>query len=394
MKYRIGINGYFTSRPYTGFGVYTWGYLKLFAKIADPEEFQLLVFVPKKPNISLGGAVRFVVLPLAKDSPLKKIIWEQSAVAKAAQRYNVDLLHNFYPATVIFDKGIRQLTSIHDATPWHFDEHNLGIKLKLMHAFSIWSNRKADRVVSVSNYGRYDVASVFGIDKSKIAVIYNGIDSRYRQKITEAGKTRIREKYHLPQNYIFYIGGFEVHKNVRRLFLAFARAASEIKQNLVIAGGVFSQARPAIYKDYYDLPKLIANYKLENRVHLIGVVPEEDLPALYQAADLFVMPSLAEGFNLPLAQAFACRVPSVAAKTPATAEIAGRAADLVDATNIEAMAAAMVKLIHNKKRQNELIGEGLIRQKQFTWENSAKRMLQLYREMIENNSKIKMTIQN
>ncbi|PIS07148.1 hypothetical protein COT79_00790 [Candidatus Berkelbacteria bacterium CG10_big_fil_rev_8_21_14_0_10_43_14] len=382
MKHRIAINGYFTSRPFTGFGVYTWGYLKAFTKIADKEKYDLIVLVPKKPAITLGGAVRFVECPLANDTPINKILWEQRAIPAACKKYDVDLLHSMYPATVIFDKGIPQLTSIHDATPWHFAEHSQGLAVKLLHRYSVWSNKKADRVVSVSNYGKYDVEQIFGIPKGKIDVVYNGVDNRYREHCTQAGKERIRAKYNLPEKYIFYIGGFEVHKNVRRLFQSFARASSEIKHDLVIAGGVFSKARPAVYKDYFDLPKLIANYKLEKRVHMIGVVPEEDLPALYQASSLYIMPSLAEGFNLPLVQAFACKVPTISANTPATGEIAGHASYLVDATNIEAMAAAIVRLLHDKKRQNELITEGIVRQKQFTWENAAERMLALYDSLL------------
>ena len=386
MKYRIAINGYFLSRPFTGFGVYTSGYLQALQKIADPEKFEFIVYTPEKPQQNYQLPIKIKILPESKKygASLGKIIWEQKYLIRQAKKDQVNLIHHFYPSTIVFDKGIKQLTSIHDATPWHFAEHNKSIKTKLFRKFIVWSNKKADKIISVSQYGKDDVATIFNIPKEKIDYIYNGIDNSFRCKITEAGKERVLQKYNISNRYIFYIGGFEVHKNVKRLFLAFARAASEIKHNLVIAGGVFSKARLDVYQDFFELPKLIENYKLQKRVQLIGVVPNEDLPALFQSADLFVMPSLAEGFNFPLTQAFASGVPTIASDTAASREIAASASLLVDGTNIEAIGAAIARLLHDKKKQNELIATGIDRQRQFVWENSAQKLLEIYEQMLNN----------
>lgn len=383
-KLKIGINGYFLSRPFTGFGVYTNGYLNALQKIAAPEKFEFMVYTSEKPPQNYQLPVRIKVIPESKKygASLGKIIWEQKYLIKEAKKDQVKLIHHFYPSTVVFDKGVKQLTSIHDATPWHFTEHNKSLKTKLFRKFVVWSNRKADKIISVSQYGKDDVATIFNLPKEKIDYIYNGIDNSFRRKITDSGKQRVVDKYHLFAPYIFYIGGFEVHKNVKRLFLAFARVASEIKHNLVIAGGVFSRARVDVYQDFFELPKLIKNYKLEKRVQLIGVVPNEDLPALFQSADLFVMPSLAEGFNLPLAQAFASKVPTIASDTTASREIASGASLLVDGTNVEAMGAKMAQLLYDKKKQNILIATGLDRQRQFVWEDSVKRLLEIYKQII------------
>lgn len=381
----ILINGYYFSRPFTGFGVYTVGLLKALSETVDPQEYRLIVITPVKPEKSLGKNITIVVRTEKKTAPgLSKLFWEQFEVLKVAQEYKADLIHHYYPSTIVWDHGIKQLTSIHDATPWHFAEHNSSLKVRLFRKFTVWSNRRADRFISVSQFGRFDVSTVFKIPKEKIDVVYNGIDDRFRVTVTKSGKEAVREKYSIPNPYIFYIGGFEVHKNVRRLFLSYARAASEIKQDLVIAGGVFSKTRKDVYRDFFDLPDLIKNYKLEKRVHLIGIVPDEDLPALYQAADLFVMPSLAEGFNLPLVQAFASKVPAISANSPASQEISQGAALMVNALNTEAMAAAIVKLLHNEKHRNELVAKGLDRQDQFHWSDAASRLLAIYGEMTNN----------
>jgi glycosyltransferase involved in cell wall biosynthesis len=386
MKKKIIINGYYLSRPFTGFGVYTNGLLKSLQKVANPKDWEIIVFSPVKPNYSFTSPISVKVIPepSTKDARWQKLKWEQVIFPTEAKKLKPDLIHHFYPSTIVFDKGMKQLTSIHDATPWHFAAHNQRLSVRLFRKFNVWSNRKADRVVSVSQYGRYDVSTIFNIPKEKIDVVYNGIDSSFRNKVTEAGKKRIKEKYNLPDNFIFYIGGFEIHKNVKRLLLSYIRSAKDIKQDLVIAGGVFSKARLDSYRDFFALPDIIKKHNLEDRIHLIGVVPDEDLPGLYQLADLFIMLSLAEGFNLPLVQAFASSVPTIAANTAASQEISGNASALVDALSVESISDEIIKLLNDKKKQQDLIAKGLLRQEQFNWSDAASRLLSIYDEMTRN----------
>jgi alpha-1,3-rhamnosyl/mannosyltransferase len=115
---------------------------------------------------------------------------------------------------------------------------------------------------------------------------------------------------------------------------------------------------------------------------MIGVVPDEDLPALYQSADLFVMPSLAEGFNLPLAQAFASKVPAVAANSPASREIAGQAAQLVDGASVDAIATAIISVLSDKSKRDQLIAKGVEQQSQFKWDDAASRLLSIYSRFV------------
>lgn len=383
-KLKIGINGYFLSRPFTGFGVYTIWLLKALSKIADPSEWEFIVFTPEKPKNTFKAPVKIVVIPQRKSlgASLAKIYWEQFQIISSAKKHRVRLLHHFYPSTAVLGRGLKQIVSIHDATPWHFDEHSIGLKIKMLRKFMIWSNKKALRVISVSNYGRDDVSNIYQIPKNKIDVIYNGIDGKFREQITKSGIDRITKKYEIQNPYIFYIGGFEIHKNVRRLIEAYAKVKDTISQDLIIAGGVFSKSRLGVYKDYFDLPDLMARYQLEGRVKMIGVVPDEDLPALYKGADLYIMPSLAEGFNLPLVQAFASKTPSIASDTLASREIAGNATYLVDGTSSDAIASGIIRVLGDKKLQENLIAKGVRQQSQFLWENSGERLLSFYSQIL------------
>ena len=151
-KLKIGVNGYFLSRPFTGFGVYTNGYLQALQKIGDPQMFEFIVYTPEKPQQNYQLPIKIKVIPESKKygASLGKIIWEQKYLPREAKKDQVDLIHHYYPATVVFDKGIKQITSIHDATPWHFIEHNQGLKTKLFRKFTVLSNIKTNKIISLS----------------------------------------------------------------------------------------------------------------------------------------------------------------------------------------------------------------------------------------------------
>lgn len=376
---KIAINGYFLTRPFTGFGNYTIGLLQALGKVDKVNQY--FVFVPAKVDFDFGKNIKIVVIEPKKwlGASLAKWWWEQSQIFREIKRHHISVVHHFYPATSIFaPKNITQITSIHDATPWHFPDHMYSAKVRFFRKFTVWSSKKARRVITVSNYAKSDIAAVFGILKERINVVYNGIGDQFSILNSQLAISKILKKYNITQPYIFYIGGYEVHKNVRKLFFAFAKIVSETDANLVLAGGVFSQTRPPVYRDYFDLPGLIKNYKLEHRVQMIGAVPSEDLPALYQGASLFVSPSLAEGFNIPLVEALSCGVPVVAANIACNQEIAGNGAYLVEPTDIKAIARGMLEVLNDKKLQKKLVSRGRQITDRFSWDTAARRLIEIY----------------
>lgn len=378
---KIAINGYFLTRPFTGFGNYTIGLLRALGKSKGNDRF--VIFVPHKVDFDFGKNIKIVVIAPKKwlGASLAKWWWEQWQIISEIKKQNISVVHHFYPSTSIFaPKSLIQLASIHDATPWHFSEHMYSTKVRFFRKFTVWASKKAKRIITVSQYAKNDIATVFGLDKNRIDVVYNGVNKEFK---SASRRTKIEQtllKYNIKKPYIFYLGGFEIHKNVRNLFFAYAKIVSETKADLVIAGGVFSQTRPPVYKDYFELPVLIKNYKLQNRVHMIGPVPYEDSPFLYQGASLFVSPSLAEGFNIPLIEAFASGVPTVASNTTSTAELADHGAYLVDPTDPSAIATAMIRVLNDKKLQSRLIERAKEIADQFSWNSAARRLVEIYHQ--------------
>jgi glycosyltransferase involved in cell wall biosynthesis len=173
--------------------------------------------------------------------------------------------------------------------------------------------------------------------------------------------------------YVLYVGSLEPRKNLLRLLEAYSRLRSwSDKWFLVIVGArSFRKSSPVV--------KRVEELGLEASVRFTGYVPEEDLPAIYNGADLFVFPSIYEGFGLPVLEAMACGAPVVTSNTSSLPEVAGDAAVLVDPYNVNAIAVAMHQVLINPALGAELIEKGLIRAAQFSWKRTALETISIYK---------------
>ncbi len=179
--------------------------------------------------------------------------------------------------------------------------------------------------------------------------------------------------------YILYVGSTDARKNLPRLFEAFAMLHTDSPgRKLVIVGA----------RDWRSdrITRTIEHLQLREAVHFIGLVQEEDLPALYCGADLFVFPSLLEGFGLPVIEAMACGTPVVTSTSSSLPEVAGEAAILVDPYDPAAIAAAMRRVLDNRALADDLRARGLARARQFSWEQTAHAMTVVYGKILSSES--------
>jgi glycosyltransferase involved in cell wall biosynthesis len=207
----------------------------------------------------------------------------------------------------------------------------------------------------------------FGIPPAR-TIIYNGVAARFAD-IPRDERERVAVKYGLPRPYLLFLGGEKPHKNVRNVIRAFAEARREraLPHALVLAGPM-PQNRNRV-------EALIAALDLESRVSRPGVIPEEDLPGLFAAADAFLYPTLYEGFGLPVIEAMACGVPVLTSSTSALQEIAGGYALLVDPMDVNAIARGIAEIATNPSRRAELVELGKRRAADFSWEHAAQQTL-------------------
>ena len=229
--------------------------------------------------------------------------------------------------------------------------------------------RAADAVIAVSECTKRDAVRFYGIPEEKITVIYEGVNPRFRPASPETIAS-VRARYNLPEHFILYVGTIEPRKNLTALLEAFHHLLATHDLRLVIVG-----KKGWLYEGFF---LRLRELGLEDRVIFTGYVPDEDLPAIYSAAELFVFPSLYEGFGLPVLEAMACGVPVICSNTSSLPEVAGDAALLVDPTDVRALAGAMEQALTDEALRVTLRARGIERAQRFTWARAAQETMQVY----------------
>jgi len=262
-----------------------------------------------------------------------------------------------------------KVTTIHDLAIFKYPEtfvprggHNIVANLKRKLE---WAKKESKLVIAVSESTKRDIVKILGMPPEKIRVIYEACDEIYNKPASAEATARqatekIKKKYGIKGDYILAVGTLEPRKNLKRVIEAFSLLTGFVPVTLVIAGK-FGWGE--------DIEKLkIKNEKLK----ILGLVSQEDLPSLYSGAQVFVYPSLYEGFGLPILEAMASGCPVVTSNVSSMPEVAGEAAVLVDPENVEDIARGTKEAID---RRDKLIKKGFERVKEFSWEKTARETL-------------------
>lgn len=279
----------------------------------------------------------------------------------------------FVPAhTIPVIHPAKTVTTCHDIGFDRFPE--LYSKKELM--YHRWSMRlaikHAKKIITVSNFTKEEILKVYQVDPAKIEVIHNGFDDEFYHLIdNEAEINKVLEKFKIPKLFVLFIGRLEEKKNTPGLIKAWAilKHKYHVSHKLVLVGN------PGY--NFNEVLRSIQKNNLQREVILTGYLEAEVLPYLMNAADLFVFPSLYEGFGLPVLEAFACGTPVVASNSASLPEVAGEAAQLVDPKNIEEMAEAIFRVVNNKELQLEMKKRGFEQIKKFSWKLTAEKTLRV-----------------
>lgn len=235
--------------------------------------------------------------------------------------------------------------------------------------------RWADLIIAVSHFTMRDLIETFGFPESRIRVVHHGVDAAFAPLADTREIERVRVKYGIPGRYVLTVGTLEPKKNHLGLIQAFFRATDGplADYSLVLAGGR-RWAWPAVDRHLETISDA-------HRVILPGFVPASDLPALYNGATCFVLPSLFEGFGIPVVEAMACGTPVIASNVAALPEVVGGAGILVDPTNVSDLAEALRAVVLDERLQATLRRRGLERAKGFTWDRAARETVEVYESL-------------
>lgn len=236
------------------------------------------------------------------------------------------------------------------------------------------SVKKATHILADSQATKNDLVHVWQVDPTKITVLYSGVDDRF-QPVRDAQKiTAVRQKYNLGDApYLLSVGTVQPRKNYQMLIRAFAPVAQEQPHNLVISGG-----KGWLYD---EMIAEIERQGLNGRVHFIGFVDDDDLPTLYSDADLFVMPSLYEGFGIPILEAMGCGVAVLSSNASSLPEVVGDTAVCIPPNDQAAWTRNIFHLLNNPEQRQQQIIAGFEQTKTFSWQKSARQLLEIYQQL-------------
>lgn len=284
-----------------------------------------------------------------------------------------NLFHSPGPIAPLF-KTCPTILTIHDLSFLKIDGIFGKFQKSYYKTFVPYIAKRVDKIITVSNNAAMDIVELLNIPEEKIRVIYNGVDERFSSGRSSERENVLKKRFGL-NDYILFLGVLEPRKNVSRLIRAYSALSSELKHyKLVIAGG-----HGWLYEEMYSLVKELS---LQNRVIFTGMVCDEELPDLYRGASLFVYPSLMEGFGIPPLEAMACGIPVIASNTSSFPEVLCDAALLVNPLNEEEITSAITGILTDKEVYQNLVNKGLKRASLFSWKESARRTLDVYRELL------------
>ncbi len=362
---RVGINAAVISGRLTGVGYYTLSLVQALARVGGDIEWVLIgadpsvKSIPRGENIQIAGA-------RGAHSGMHRAAWQQFVLPRLAARAGVEVLHcpdysrpAFSPSPLV--------NTIHDLSFYASSPAFLPLSSRVWkRAWARLAIERSARLIVDSHFIRDEILQRFRIDPHRISVIHLAAED-----LPDEPREQV-------EPYLLFVGTLEIRKNVTTLIRAFTalRARGCIEHRLVLVGqsGWGWQA----------IQDSIAASPFRNDIEVRGYTSRREVLRLYRQADLFVFPSLYEGFGLPILEAMACGTPVVCSRGASMPEVAGDAAEFFDPWKADELANAMQRVLQSSERREELRRKGRERVKQFSWDECARRHCQVFRDLLHN----------
>ncbi|MBL8013149.1 MAG: glycosyltransferase family 4 protein [Candidatus Omnitrophica bacterium] len=332
---------------YTGIGHPLHNFLKFFAQNNKGDTCVLFSAVPVPYHY--GPAVTNVVM--AENLTL---YWDQVILPRCIKGEKVDLFYSPY-YKVPLAASCKVVSAIFDIMYLKFDVYRKELGLKEIYFRTVGKSyvRRADKILTCSEYSKKEIIDYYGVDPRKISVIPLSVSESYRPCENLDELNSYKRTFHIDSPYVLYMGNFKPHKNVLGLVRAFALIAGDFPELKLVLAGPLEHTYPQIVA-------FVETHNLTNRVIFTGKITPKDKPQLlYSGASVFAFPSLYEGFGLPPAEAMACGVAVVASNTTSIPEVVKTAGILVDPQNTDEMALSLRRLLTDDHLRNQLMAKGL-----------------------------------
>ena len=375
----IGINGYEAVVPRFGFdektglpnrvgsGEFCFQLLKSLFDLDKKNNYFIYLPVPPSPDLPKETSNWHYVVFSSKK------LWTLIGLSKKLfnNKNNLDVFFSpthYSPFTFLCPSVVAILDVSYLHFPYMFSKKDL-YQLKLWGRYSI---SKAKKILTISQSSKSDIIKAYGLNPEKVVVVYPGIKRVSSIGYSVLSMDELRNKFGIKNKYILFVGTLQPRKNVERLIEAFSHVIkdSSFTQNdiqLVIIG-----RKGWMFEDILNAPK---KYNIADRVRFLHEVTDEELPSFYKNAEMFVLPSLYEGFGLPVLEAMKYGCAVITSNVSSLPEAGGDAALYIDPNNVDDIASKMRKLLEDENLRKELIVKGKKQIEKFSWEKAAKETL-------------------
>ena len=371
---KIGIDARMYGAAQTGIGIYIKHLIEEIVKLDRENEYRIFLLEPEYSNFFSDNAKVKTIKVSAGWYGWK----EQIILPRQFLKEQVDLMHFphfnaplFYPRPCV--------VTIHDLTPKYFPGHKVGASRHRRLAFEfVLKNilKKAETIIAVSEYTKQDILRHYPVSPDKMTVIYEGARLKDKVCVNEGQIQNLKNKYGIKKPFIFYVGVWRNHKNLTGLIRAFGILIKEYKLDIeLVLGGKEDPFYPEARQEW-------ERSELGSRIIRPGFIPDEELPLFYKAAEVFAIPSFAEGFGLVGLEAMNFGAPVASSSVGSLPEILGRAAVYFNPADHREMAKAIFSVLSDTLLRKRLIETGFEQAKKYSWRKMAEETLKVYKEAV------------
>ena len=372
---RIAISTSVIQRGKTGVAQYVFALVKTLRSFAEEHQFTLFVLEEDLPLFDFASA-KMQIVPVSETfrAPLKNILWHQTKLPLLVRQHKIDVLHVPSYRRMLWPKPCALVTTIHDLAPFHVTNKYDWKRMFYGRVVAKRLAKRQDEIIAISENTARDLENFFGLSRKNISVIHNGLDAgQFTPGSKEVAKQFMTQKFKIAAPFFLYLARLEhPAKNHVRLIQAFNRfkAKTHSDWHLVLGGSDWHGAEM--------IHQTIQRSPFAKDIHSLGFISTTDLPNLYRAADVFVYPSLYEGFGLPPIEAMACGCPVISSPRGSLAEVVGDAALMIDPENVTDLKQQMARLSADPALREHLREAGFVRAEYFDWNKTAAETLAIY----------------
>ncbi|MGE0089580.1 MAG: glycosyltransferase family 4 protein [Bacteroidales bacterium] len=358
-----------------GIGWFTYESLKRITQNHPEHEFYFIFDRPYHDDFIFSSNVHPIVIGPQARHPFLFYWWFEKSIPKILKQINADLFIS-PDGFLSLSTDVKSIAVFHDINYMHYPKDFPFLVRHYYHYFSPRFAKKADRIVTVSEYSKNDIVSQFSILPELIDVVYNGANLIYNP-ITDIEKLTTKQKHTSGNDYFIFVGALSPRKNVSNLLLAFDRFKNQTfsMAKLLIVGEKMFKTR--------KMKRVYSQMLFKDDVIFAGRMSPEELKYLYGSAIALTFVPYFEGFGVPMIESMNCGIPVITSNVTSMPEIAGEAALLVDPFSVNSIADAMIRIYADDHLRNELITKGSVQCKKFSWDKTAERFWESIEKVIK-----------